>query len=352
MVASNEELDTRDAALLDALYDGDGGALDAAQRSTVDDWRAVRGVVRRAREDGFDAEPPSAGTRGSMEMLMAAARAHAPAEPKGAWARLRSWLAPIVAHPAMAGAAALVVIGGAAGVLYLNGQSKVVKPEAAERAAVAPTTPAPTIGQGGDGAGVLEEKQQVFSKEDGVGPGRGEATGAGSAASTVPVPVTATERKPAAAPRGGAGAKPGPEKPADFSARGPVVAGNEGLVAGPTGESGEADDVDKGKANDAPTEGQVEPPPMAAPPPPPTTTETTTETTTVRPAPRPAQIAVDDDAPSAQRTSAVRLTTQARAAAKGGDCARVNVLAKQVESLDAAYYRDVFVRDPDIKKCR
>ena len=344
-----------DDALLDALYRegraGDADELAEGERATVAEWRAVRGVVRQAREQGFDVEPPAAGSRGSMELLMAAARAHAPAK-AGLWSRLRGWLLPLVAHPAMAGAAALVVVGGAAGVLYLNGKSEVARPPAATQwtgAGSSADSPAPpaTVATPGVGAGGGEEREEGAATA--VAPAETEAAGRGAGPLVAPTGVEGDVR----APRAPVGArspahrdKPAPTKPAD----GPLRDG-EAQVGGATDEK-VLEDVAGGLpvSDSLVTESPSVEPPPAPPPPPPPRAECTS--TAKPPATRPAQIATDDAEPPASRAQAVTLTAQARTAARAGDCARVGSLSKQVAALDVAYHRDVFVRDPDIARCR
>lgn len=362
---ADDDLKAGDAAILDALYRDDDGPVDVddAQRGTLDDWEAMRGVIRHARDHGFDVEPPAAGAPGSMEMLMAAARAHAtPARP-GLWARLSSWLTPLIAHPAMAGAAALVVVGGAAGVMYMRGQHKVARPPAAEqRSAPAPTVSSPSTD------GDLQEALGNHAPADRPGPAaRQDGDGAGSAAATVDAdrggrgPVvgerglTASSGGPdkVVAPGRGAGAKSSPKPEAPLfdpppptesleTGAVPAVEGEVRFEAKPPSDADEAPTVTAPTA--VPSAGRYAPPPPAPPPPP-------------RPQVRPAEIAADD-APTApptaatRRAQAVQITAEAKAAAKSGACTTIAARSKQVAELDPAYHRDVFVRDPDIARCR
>ena len=85
----------------------------AAMPDDVDDEPGddgLRALVKMARED-FDEEPPPR----IDALLMAAARQHAPAKKAGVLERMRRWLAASMLNPAIAGATALVVIGGTAG---------------------------------------------------------------------------------------------------------------------------------------------------------------------------------------------------------------------------------------------
>ncbi len=370
---ADDDLKAGDAAMLDALYrddDGPGDAADVddAQRGTLDDWEAMRGVIRHARDHGFDVEPPAAGSPGSMEMLMAAARAHAtPARP-GLWARLTSWLTPLIAHPAMAGAAALVVVGGAAGVMYMKGQHKVARPPAAEqRPAQAPTLSSPSTD------GDLQEALGNHAPADRPGPAaRQDSGGAGSGAAAIesergergPViggrgptaPSGGPDKVVAPGRGGGTKSSPKPEPPLFDPApppesletgEAPAVEGGLRFEAKPAADLDQAPTVSAPTA--LPSAGTYAPPPPAPPPPAP------------RPQVRPAEIAVDD-APTAtppppptaatRRAQAAQITAQAKAAAKSGACTTIAARSKQVAELDPAYHRDVFVRDPDIARCR
>ena len=377
-MADLDELAARDAALLDALYvedhvlAADGQSrLDEGQQATLEGWLAVRGVVSHARATGFDADPPAAGTRGSFEMLMTAARAQAAPPQRGAWARLLAWTTPLVAHPALAGAAALVVVGGAAGVLYMKGQGRVARPPAASMAPAGSSARPPALTSPGT-EGELDAVLGARPPTDRPGPAAadrrpdlGEASGG---AGVRPTPAIVEDRgRPARdprAPRGntGSGNKALPKPPGTVTLeRSPASGGPGGapraggirLEEGLMNEGG----ADQGAVVRQPTRPPATPAPAApvdrdsaptgpstsAPPPPPPPPV----------ASRPAQIAVDDEAtPAARRVQARQLTDQARAAAKAGTCATVAARSRQVAALDPAYHRDVFVRDPDIARCR
>jgi hypothetical protein len=370
---TGDELTAADAAILDALYadaDADAGAaLDAMQRSTLAGWRDVRGVVRHARAEGFDPEPPAAGRRGSLETLMAMARARAPAPKQAWWARLLGRMAPVLAHPALAGAAALVVVGGAAGVLYMKGKARVARPPASERAPLAPgEEPSPPSPEG-ELRDVLErhppaDRPGPARTDDGDGRGssagagastaEGAAIGAGAGAVAPGGSSPTTSGTP-----GGGKAPPKPTAPRKPSSTAPtgldeaaLLEEDEGVrfeqpLGQASGEGATAPETPAASVGPQVTTDSVTPPPPPAPPAP-----------TARPPSRPttatAQIARDDDAAptAAQHAQAVKLTEQARAAAKRGDCATVAAASKQVATLDPGHHRDVFVRDPDVARCR
>ena len=110
-----ERDEERDAALIDRLY-GDDAAEDLGE------LRAVRLLVARVREEAPVAEPSPA----IAATLLAAARERAPKE--GLWARFVAWMSPVTSHPALAAAATLVVVAGAAA-LWMRGGGEVAEPK-------------------------------------------------------------------------------------------------------------------------------------------------------------------------------------------------------------------------------
>jgi hypothetical protein len=150
-----------DALLVDAVYreregghepDGaDRARLDAYlashphERAALDAMKHTRARVQEARLGLPDAEPSAAV---SALLLQEAAR-RAPARARGgqptggvlAW--LSGALRPMFAHPALASAAALVLVGGTAGALYLRSGSALYEPTASP--AVEPAAAAPEI---------------------------------------------------------------------------------------------------------------------------------------------------------------------------------------------------------------
>ena len=116
--------------MTDDLSPDDDDRLARLYRETDDDaeppgeWSSLRAMIGAAREAGFDEEPPAR----IDALLMAAARHHAPAPRLRWWQRLAAWMKPTMMHPAMAGALALVVVVGAAGVMYRRGDRQVAQP--------------------------------------------------------------------------------------------------------------------------------------------------------------------------------------------------------------------------------
>ena len=373
-MAADDEMAARDAAILAALY-GEAGAdvaLDHAQQATHDEWQMVRGVVRHAREHGFEVEPSA----GLMVSLMAAARAQAVPPAPGLGARFMAWMTPLIAHPALAGAAALVVVGGTAGVLYMRGQRAVRPAAQSQPADPPPAVPSPiTEGDLGDvlrGHEPVDRRGPAVRVDDGDDDkGRDRATIGGGQ----PTEAMATEGGARPGPGAGSGASRGrDEHPAKSIAKPPVkapivldpIGADEGGAAGGAGgargalqealaaeDRGESSGLVVTGRGSAPTTGTVvatrpesQPVPAPVAPPPPLVKA---------PAPRPAQIATDDAEPptaATRRAQAVKLTDQARAAAKTGACATIAERSRQVAALDPDYHRAVFVRDPDIARCR
>ena len=140
----------------------------------------LRSLIRMAREE-FDEEPSPR----LDALLMAAARKHAPEPKLGLFARMRKWLGVSMMNPAIAGATALVVIGGTAGVLYLrNPKSRLAEPtvsgpsgERGPAPVIAPTTPetatTPDVNFTAPAEPVVvEEKQDEAPKNAGGSRGR------------------------------------------------------------------------------------------------------------------------------------------------------------------------------------
>lgn len=129
-----------DALLIGALY-GELGETDRARleahlgthpqdRLALEGMKTTRGLLRDADIAAAMVEPP-AGV--SALLLQEAARRAPRSRAAGAGGGLLGYLAglvrPMIAHPAMAAAATLVIIGGAAGALYLRGAVDVAKPD-------------------------------------------------------------------------------------------------------------------------------------------------------------------------------------------------------------------------------
>jgi hypothetical protein len=324
--SSNED---EDAAFIDRLYGGeDVGGLGA-----------VRGLIARVREEQPGVEPPQAiGAK-----LLLAAQEHAPKkaaaaseEKPGLWARVRRWMTPLVAHPGMAAAATLVVVVGATAVWMSRG-GEVAEPVRQEARAPAVEPEGAAAGSamvgGADTATVTTES-------------------APAAAAVAPDPQP-LEEKQQAAPATTATSKPAPKRdiPAKKKAKADLAtgtaSGGEGRGGAAFGDS-EADDgrqqepvagvkakVGGSTADKAPAPRPAQQP--ASPPPPPAPEQ-----------PAENESKNDEAAPSRVR----QLFDQARAAAKQGDCKRVEALGAEVKKLDASYYAKTFSTDASISACR
>lgn len=341
---------------------GDDDALLESDR-----YQPMHDLFRYAREHGFDEEPPAR----IDAILMAAARQHAP-EKTGALARFRKWMVATLMQPAVAGAVAVAVIGGSAGILYLKGRGNVAEPTvASDKHAGAPPaapTPAPerkdvtidlpsagtesVTSSSTHGADLgrlreLDEKQRESGQADtergdkpkgatGPGGGGGGGTRGGGADGNVKDPFggegdTTFDYKPDGRDS---------TKTITTETGGSSTGGRtDGMVGGvktqitvpddrsprpPPDGTGTSDDEDADKEQEDVTKGAVTP-----------------ETTTVR----------TTKPPPSKRTQAENLLRQARSAAKQKNCAAVRTMAKRARQLDAAYYRDTFVRDAALKDC-
>ena len=362
-----------DDALLRRLYDEP-----AADDAEVDSLRRVRSAVAEYAR-ATDVEPPSRG----LDELMAAARARvahaaaavAPVATPGFWARARAWFAPIARHPALASGAAVVLIGGLAGVLYLKAGVTGAEHEAPsvayeqgsldDKASTAPAVAAvPPAAEAGSGQGLY-----VSLDDD-----RGETKAADE---------PAAGKRPDSKPD-----RPAVRPPAD-RAGGDVAKLDDrsrGLGGGgaATGDHEDVTGVGRGgrytnepAANGtAGTQKQLEP---AAPDP----ARVKQRPAAKDPAPAPAAPGADDglaiasdgdedhdaaettgtatakgesarppEAPTQPRGPSLdQLTRQARTAARSGDCGVVKTLARRVRAASADYYKRSFAPDADIKKC-
>ncbi len=368
-----------DAALIDRLY-GEGAPGSPADVDDLDGLRSLRGLIARVRDEAPVAEPSQAL---SARLLLAAAE-HAPRRPgaaavepegPGLWARVRTWFAPMFAHPGLAAAATLVVVVGVGGALYLRGKGAAHEPtlrranEPATAASADPTQkdqqaalPGATGAFGGDGDGAAP----------GTGSGRGTAAVAVDEESPSPdTAATATGRRDPAP----AAAKPEVGFQDDRGGKGKGAAtvdtAKAGKVSGgATGGGGMGQQPTDGIASEDPPR----PAPKAPPPPPPSPppSEDVVEkkvdphegrapiVVTKEPVqerkPAPTKKAAEpspDPSPGPSPAERARdLATRAVTAAKAGRCPEMEQLAGQVRELDAAYHDAVLVKQADVVKCR
>jgi anti-sigma factor RsiW len=193
-----------DALMVGALY----GELDAADRARLEahlsshpEDRAelealerTRAAVRRGLAELPAAEPPpsiaatllaAAAAPRARDLAVAAAGAEpggsppvTAAEPPvaeaiegrpGAWARLLAWLRPVALHPAFAGAAALVLVGGAALAMWAR-DGETAEPRMA-RAPVSESSAPPAE------PGMVDKQAEGAGAEAGAGGGGGGGGG-------------------------------------------------------------------------------------------------------------------------------------------------------------------------------
>lgn len=330
--------------------DDDDAALEGER------YQGVRDLFRQARDEGFDEEPPAR----LDALLMAAAREHAPKKAPFL-ERVRRWLVSTTMQPAVAGAVAIAVIGGTAGVLYMKGKGGVAEPtvgapssDPAPRAAGEEAQPyrdlpasgaAVTTSNGtADLQAALRQQEQDQREreaqpdprerpklESGPGGGRGGGgtRGAGtSGGDGVADPFAGTE-------------KPLEFKPDDRAATTVVTTSDDR-----GGGGGGAVAVGGVKTTITGTS----PPP---PPPPDVTIATDDEVIEEK---EKVEVTAQSEGRSttsgpSKRAQAENLFRQARTAARNKNCAAVRTMAKRVKDLDAVYYNETFVRDAAVKAC-
>lgn len=354
----------RDDALMRRLYDEpDADGADGELAREVESFQRVRSAVAEYAR-ATEVEPPSRG----LDELLAAARQRAPARPAavipvssvGLWARLRAWLAPIAAHPALASAAMVVMVAVVGGVLWVKGRSGVTEsevsraPQATTETRTEPTTTAdkdhgivaqlddehspesapvqqmtpppeqptkPPVGSKKPPAnGTTTPTHKPTTKVAGTAPGSGNATGKGD-----------TE-----GPAGGGGK--------EYSGEDSVAVGQGIVVSDHAGENDQA-------------ESPVLAPSVQTSPPPTANTGGVSRTSGDE-----VLIAGEDPGPDDGKTKSTQpakrpttdldqLTRQARTAAKSGDCGVVKSIGGRVKKASAAYYKQAFAADAMIKKC-
>lgn len=342
-------------------------------------WQGVHDVIRYARANGFDEEPPAR----IDALLMAAARQHAPAradrdEKSGALERVRRWLVATMMQPAVAGAVAVAVIGGTAGVLYLKGRGGVSEPTVRSESRTAPPA-GPMAEPGGPD----------FSIEMPGGAGTASASSATESDAVKARFREIEEREKASELEGQEAATARGYRPKGGTETG--GGGGRGGGGGDGDGSGSAGGGEDGVL-DRIAVGEKDPPFDFKPDGRDTTTVVTTNqdrgsgsgsgmTTTIKgridspkPPPPDGNVSIDDEAtgkeqeltknvgsspettevrkpPPSKRTQAENLHRQARTAAKKKDCATVKTMAKRAKQLDATYYKDTFTRDAAVKNC-
>jgi anti-sigma factor RsiW len=140
-----------DALMIGALY----GELDAAESARLDahlskhpeDRAALDGLTRTraALREQLDALPVAEPPQAVSALLLQAAARQAPARRGAAeaspslWSRFLTWMRPLTMNPALAGAAAILLVGGTVTALYVRGGGSPHEPVRSEVHASAPS---------------------------------------------------------------------------------------------------------------------------------------------------------------------------------------------------------------------
>ena len=355
----------RDDALMRRLYDEpDADGADGELAREVESFQRVRSAVAEYAR-ATEVEPPSRG----LDELLAAARQRAPARPAavippsgvGLWARLRAWLAPIAAHPALASAAMVVVVAVVGGVLWVKGRSGVTEGEVTRgtqtERKLGPTPPADTD------PGMVAQLEDQHAPES--------APESAPVQQMTPPPVQPTRPTSGVKqPPSNGTATPAHKPTTKVAGTAPGRVGNgtgKGDTEGPTGgkELSGTDSVAVGQGvvvsdhietDDAQRPG-TEPAVPTSPPPPAANMGGVAGTSSDE-----VLIAGEDAGPNDGKTKSTQpakppgtnldqLTRQARTAAKSGDCGVVKSIGGRVKKANAAYYKTAFAADAMIKKC-
>jgi hypothetical protein len=333
-------------------------AGDPALSAQLASFERVRELARAAAHE----EPPP---RITAQLLAEAAqvasrrRAAAPdAQAAGWWARLRSWLQPLVAHPALTAATSVLVVAGVGTLLLLRGGDKLtsVRSELPEPSAA--TTPAPELGSadrsegappateapapagsaaGAEGGGGDLHRLQA----DEITPGSGSAAGESRSFAQKPRPKRARAQdaenadstaeaggrlaKNKTGERGALGLAEEKSPPAQNRLDDKKAEKAEPPAKAPQGQLAPADESGAEAAPPAAS------PPAAQPAPPPRTTEPSKDT---------------DAAPSARD-----LHDRAVKAAASRRCLEVQQLDESIRKLDPAYHEKFVLRDKRLAVC-
>jgi hypothetical protein len=350
--------------LIDLLYGELEGEAEAQARARVEGDEAMAreletyGELRAMLRELPDEEPPQAVSARLLHVAAETAprkRATALALPldddePGLWSRILRFFQPLVANPAVAAAAMLVLVAGVAGALYLGGNVDVAQPtapgspaleHAAPPAATAPQMESDESGRyrGARGATLADE----LNADLGIAEDQQEASGgAKQPARAEPSPRTRAKR-PAEKEitrddrdKNAFEGKPSPE-PAKPTAKPPrattdgTTSSRSGSISGKAGSGGliDADDEASGEAT-ASEETRTEAPAQQAPAPPPEDLK---------------------KADKSRADSPATLHQRAVLAAADGECDAVRALATQIRSADVGYYDKTIRTDKRLSSC-
>lgn len=353
-----------DALLVGALY----GELDAAEqarldehlvshpadKTALDELKAVRGRVTSSRIFEVQAEPPQAISARLMQE--AARRAPAKARTNEGW--FARFVNSFVAHPAMAAAATLVLVVGVAGTIYLkNGQ----KPDAAESITAQQSSPAPMGAAAGSAAVGKDEvnipteqkREELRAKQESVAVALDE--GEGQAKTRVATDPSATGKPHRA--KGELAFADGAKKGGEAKA---APAKQDSYVEVPSADRRAPKDLAQDKADDvvaqapgaeaapmAPASstgmvlgGAAAPAPAPPPPPPAATEKTMAPAKTVTKESSPTELAWAKD-------QHARIT----ALVKDGKCQEAAPLARAIRNRTPSYFSSYVATDRELKAC-
>jgi hypothetical protein len=323
-------------------------AGDPALSTRLAELERVRSLYRELPE----AEPPSRLT--AQLMAQAAQRAPGRAESRdrgadrsesGLWARLRSWMQPLVAHPGLTAAASLIVVAGVASVLVLRGGELTRPPDRAVEA------PAETMPAAREAPAADPAPGYVGGDPDVVEPGaedrQGAAAGSGGAAAESAGPADSPSDTATADDKTGAPARRSRRSKASSAAsrddRAEQEKMKESSPGGALGMSEEKRAAEGGgsasqsdEAAGAPAESEY-----AEPPPPAPTSSAPEQSAPAKPS---ATRAVPPPSPAA-------LHERALTAAAARRCLEVRSLGDTIRNLDAAYHDKVFRTDRRLAVC-
>lgn len=352
-----------DEDLLDSLYGEredlrDGGERSPGEEADGDEdlelaqLRRMRSVFAELKAN--QEEPPPAG----MALLMAAARQAAEErkpQTAGLWARLRAGWHAMVAHPAMAAAAAAVVVIGASGYLMSRGvktAESTYSSSDGDRAASAPSAASEKAAETG-----------TLDQPEAPAPAPAAATAA-PPAEPIAVPSTKLEMASPDPEPQRRGVKRSKSAPVSTEAvNGSPAAGNAASGSGGYGDS----TIERDRLNYSSPSGGVPgggPPaqaPAPAPPPPPPAEEPRAGASSEGEST--AADRDDDEGASKSKDTRKPITVEsisqqserwyvlAKEAAAKGDCNAVKLLAQRVQGDNPGFYEKRFKKDASLAKC-
>lgn len=347
-----EELGHR---MVEVLYGESDAELPDNAANELESFQLLRNLLAELPDE----DPPQAI---SAKLLSAAAEAAKPvaarSDREGFWSRLRAWLQPVVAHPALAAAASLIVVVAVGGALYLSGRGDIAEPtedssKSAEIATSPPTdTPAVVPDTSADvgtfdtrPTGDVEEiAGQTPPLEAPVARDRGGSTRAAGGRTQIEKAAPARNRRNNQKnERRGAADKEQPAKTEGRVGKGALGGLTTGMSLGDEDDSaGEKRDSGRGDGPAATPTDQPSPgADLPASPPPARAPEVTAQSS------EPAK----SEREVADRKALDGLTAKALKSAGRSDCRAVKSVGDQVRKRDGLYYDTVFLRVSEIARC-